>query len=295
MEMEGAWTAQVGTENKYQYNGIERNEDFGLNADLAFFRSYEPALGRWWQIDPKGESMYSMSLYSGMMNNPIRFNDPRGDCPPGVDCGDPVPNPRISNDNRLKEKSNRFRSIRINREGRKRLHYGLDILAKKGTRINSILAGKIHSVKNNDKTGTGLGNRIVIESELPNGSNAYIIYAHLSPDSKSLGLSKGDNVNIGDQVGIGGNTGNASKIDDEFHHVHIEVFIGEDFSSAKRVDPEDFIKTQFDSEGQPVPEKEEQPNYEKMFPIKPAALMERDGLADKRVIDPRLSSKLNKE
>jgi len=29
MEMEGAWTAQVGTENKYQYNGKELVEDFG--------------------------------------------------------------------------------------------------------------------------------------------------------------------------------------------------------------------------------------------------------------------------
>jgi RHS repeat-associated protein len=59
----------------YRYNGIEHNEELGL--DLAPFRSYDPAIGRWLQVDPK--PTYSQSVYSGMGNNPVLYSDPMGD------------------------------------------------------------------------------------------------------------------------------------------------------------------------------------------------------------------------
>jgi hypothetical protein len=36
--------------------GIQRN---GLNINTAFYRTLDPALGRWWQIDPKAEALMS--------------------------------------------------------------------------------------------------------------------------------------------------------------------------------------------------------------------------------------------
>lgn len=68
--------------NKYKYNGIELNEDMGVNVDEAFFRELDHELGQWWQIDPKVESnMENWSPYVSNFDNPIRFNDPKGDCP----------------------------------------------------------------------------------------------------------------------------------------------------------------------------------------------------------------------
>ncbi len=72
----GDWYATTAPENKYQYNGIELNSDLGMNWNFAAFRTYDPAIGRWGQIDP--EIKYHESLYAWNTNNPILYNDPLG-------------------------------------------------------------------------------------------------------------------------------------------------------------------------------------------------------------------------
>jgi RHS repeat-associated protein len=83
--MEGNWNGSFAeAKNKYQYNGIEMNNDFGLDLNMAFYRGYDAAVGRWWQIDPKPN--LSESSYSAMGNNPIRYSDMLGDTVRGVDA-----------------------------------------------------------------------------------------------------------------------------------------------------------------------------------------------------------------
>ena len=84
MNMEGPWCIDAvnTTKNHYQFNGIERFDDLDLNIDFAFYRSYDPTIGRWWQVDPEAESFYGMSVYTGMGNNPLMLNDPNGDAIP---------------------------------------------------------------------------------------------------------------------------------------------------------------------------------------------------------------------
>jgi RHS repeat-associated protein len=63
--------------NKNKYNGIEYESSMDLNIGEAFYRTHDPQIGRWWQIDPKPNE--TISLYAAMDNNPISGSDPLGD------------------------------------------------------------------------------------------------------------------------------------------------------------------------------------------------------------------------
>jgi RHS repeat-associated protein len=257
MAYEGNWLMNDAgvRDNAYQYNGKEINADFGLNWNDYGARWYDPAIGRWNSVDPVAEKMRMWSPYSYAFDNPMKFIDPNGmepDCPPGVDCGDPVPNPRISRDNRNEENSNRFNSPRLRKDGTTRLHRGLDVLAKKGDHINSVMDGEIVGIKTSlsdgEKTDQALGNYVTVRTTTKNGDVINVTYGHLSPDTENLELEVGQKVKIGDQIGVAGYTGNAAVLKPKNRHVHMQVK-----ENGQLRDPEVYMKTEFDADGKALP------------------------------------------
>jgi RHS repeat-associated protein len=78
LNMEGNWNGAAGS-NKYQYNGKEWNDDFGLGWNDYGARFYDAAVGRFPVIDRFAEKYVHINPYQYAANNPIKFIDMNGD------------------------------------------------------------------------------------------------------------------------------------------------------------------------------------------------------------------------
>jgi RHS repeat-associated protein len=63
---------------KYKYNGKEWQDELGLNFYDYGARNYDPAIGRWMNIDLLAEKFNSMSPYVYGLNDPANVIDPDG-------------------------------------------------------------------------------------------------------------------------------------------------------------------------------------------------------------------------
>jgi len=64
--------------NKYKFSGKELQDELGLNMYDYGARNYDPALGRWMNIDPLAEKKFDFTPYRYAYNNPLSFIDPDG-------------------------------------------------------------------------------------------------------------------------------------------------------------------------------------------------------------------------
>jgi len=210
----------------------------------------------------------NLHIKSGFLKDfNIKCNCDSGDCSDDkcVQYSDVVLNPQISSDNGGK-KNNRFNS----EGGRKKPHRGVDIYTGDNkVDVHSLLCGEVvfivTSFATNEYNSTSLGNLVVVKSKDKNDKIVYIMYCHLD----SVKVAKNDKVKHNDVIGVSGSTGNAGSvyengrlihgISPENYHIHIEASTSyvagtPTFKNvaSSRVDPEYYMKTKFDSNGDKI-------------------------------------------
>ncbi|MFE9393119.1 M23 family metallopeptidase [Streptomyces sp. NPDC006784] len=102
-------------------------------------------------------------------------------------------------------------------------HTGIDFHAEMNTPVHSVAAGEVVEAGN----GGAYGNNIVIKHK----DGTYTQYGHLN----SIGVSVGQQVTSGQQIGLSGSTGNSSG-----PHLHFEARTGPDYGSD--IDPVAYLR-----------------------------------------------------
>jgi RHS repeat-associated protein len=232
-----SYTRENALLNKRLYNdGAEIQLDLSLNVYSTEFRMYDQILGRWWQLDPKVDKFYDWSPYNYSFNNPSTKNDPKGDCPPGVDCSNPLPQMQVRQNRASNLGPGNVRTQ--NGIPNSRPHHGHDLHAPTGTNVSSTLAGKVVSATN--AGSNGYGNTVVVKSNIhpeaqpgfvgppqnpqsPTGAppekTMYVQYSHL----EAMNVATGAVVTSGQSVGTVGTSGNAQGMTGEDVHLHIQA------------------------------------------------------------------------
>ncbi|SFF60414.1 RHS repeat-associated core domain-containing protein [Thermoflexibacter ruber] len=77
----------LNTEDKFTFNGqTEKETKLNLHWHETAFRSYDPQVGRFHQIDPLADLFTGINPYQFGYNNPVMFNDPTGLANEGGKC-----------------------------------------------------------------------------------------------------------------------------------------------------------------------------------------------------------------
>ncbi|MEU6982285.1 LysM peptidoglycan-binding domain-containing M23 family metallopeptidase [Streptomyces sp. NPDC046324] len=103
-------------------------------------------------------------------------------------------------------------------------HTGVDFIASSGTSVKAVGAGTVYSAGNSGS----YGNEVVIQ----HADGTFSQYAHLS----SLGVSAGQTVTGGQEIGLSGSTGNSTG-----PHLHFEIRTGPSYGSD--IDPLAYLRS----------------------------------------------------
>ena len=170
---------------------------------------------------------------------PIEFKNCDGNLPqnedydpekPCADCdgGNPLRNMEITSPGISGKEGGTFGCTRngsiCNGTIGKKWHDGLDLTADPNTNVFATHFGKVHSIRDTFAAGEYLeesyGNYVIIETEIE-GEIHFIKFNHLN----EVWVKKDDIIDIGDVIGLSGNTGNAnSPLNPSTPHIHLQTF-----------------------------------------------------------------------
>jgi RHS repeat-associated protein len=193
------WMNDAALDNRYQYNGKEFNDDFGLNWNDYGARWYDAGVGRWMVKDPLVDKYGSWSPYNYTMNNPVRLIDPDGRSATDIYIG--KDGKFLGTDG---AKTNEVRVISENTwngvtaGGGSKTELATESLQILGEKLNEYGEGISVSNETWNKVEAAGGEKI--EPTVENGSDATIYYKPEGPPHDDAGKMTGPDPNPGKDV-----------------------------------------------------------------------------------------------
>ena len=148
------------TEYQYKYQGQERQDELGLNWDSFKWRNYDPAIGRFFNVDPLTEKYNTWSPYAFSGNRVVDARELEGLEPYVVTGRTFIPNKTLSNPYSSVMKIKSFggdnrNSYQVNTTAyRTEQKVRVDFDNKKATTISNKAKGTIGYNKNGKETAT---------------------------------------------------------------------------------------------------------------------------------------------
>ena len=136
---------------------------------------------------------------------------------------------------RRQKPSHSFGMVRKHDDGSPKAHQGWDLTAPVGTPVFAVADGEVIAATSD----TGDYGKSLTIAFLHGGQWYFAFYAHLS----AVSCKVGDAVYKGQQVGLTGNTGNASNLSSAEHHLHFEIRTSWETTTglSGRVDPGELL------------------------------------------------------
>lgn len=122
--------------------------------------------------------------------------------------------PLLNNKIRKESLHNTFGMVRKHKNGTPKPHQGWDLYASVGTPLFAIGSGKVAFIQNKGDYGLQICHSFQFR-----GRELYAFYAHLL----SVTLTKDQTVQIDQQIGFTGVSGNASNFKGDEQHLHFEI------------------------------------------------------------------------
>ena len=118
---------------------------------------------------------------------------------------------------RIRDNCNPDNTFGMVRNAGTKAHQGWDLEARLNTPVYAIADGTIEFVEEHD--GGDYGKQICLKFVYGGNLTYYAFYAHLS----QIYVSTGQEVHQGNEIGLTGNTGNASNLPAGQEHLHFEI------------------------------------------------------------------------
>jgi RHS repeat-associated protein len=205
------------------FGGNEYDESLGIDSYDFGSRNYDPALGRWFNIDPFAELMRNQSPYNFGFNNPIYFSDYAGTIPWPLPEFWKIWSRKSTPDEYfgyIKRRKRNHNGLDLNYSGGGNTDYGAPVVATHSGKVARIIP-----LSAND----GGGRVIVIES--PDGS-FQTKYMHLS----SVAVTAGQEISEGQTIGLMGGSA-FGKEKGRTAHLHYEIHRRNSNGSYSAVNP----------------------------------------------------------